>query len=215
MVSIGHGGSGGTRTSLLVSFDGGAARELVSREELNAGLGAKIEYQAGFRAVVTESRAGQSITVDLSSRKADYLRLGIYDASGKLLKPVAGLVDGYGVFVPVRLPDGAEVFEGRQLVSGAHHADGLAVLASTWTLKDGHLQLQGVRVLPLGPGGGAHDPVDENGDGIGEALIGEQPIAGAAHVDRLGTVESRWQVSGDRLILQSVRIQPNRIPTGS
>ncbi|HHY68046.1 MAG TPA: hypothetical protein GX517_12785, partial [Alicyclobacillus sp.] len=162
LVSIGNGGSGGTRSSLLVSFAEGVAREVVPREELNAGLQAKIEYLDGFKARLTEPRTGRSVTLDLRDRKTDYLRLGIFDQNGKLLKPVSGFVDGYSVFVPVRQPDGHQVFEGRQTLSGAYRSDGLAVLASTWALQDGKLELRDVRFLTVGPKGAAADPSLDN-----------------------------------------------------
>lgn len=152
LVSVDTGGSGGIRTSALVSFQDDKPEDFVPRDNLNAGLNAKVRFQDGFRAVITEPGTGKSVTVDIGDRRADYIRMGVYDSAGHLRKPIDGMVDGYSVFVPILQPNGWQVFEGRQRISGVAHADGLALLDSTWTIGANKLELLDVRIQPLTAG---------------------------------------------------------------
>jgi hypothetical protein len=147
------GGSGGITDINLFTFADGRAAPLVDRWTLNRGVPLDVEFAEGFQVALFSggSAAAQDIALDVQSRKDDYVRMGIYDGDGHLLKPFTGMIDPFSLIEPVD-EDGDDIYElhGRQLISGAYHADGLAIADTTWGLRDGVPKLESFQLQPLG-----------------------------------------------------------------
>jgi hypothetical protein len=147
------GGSGGITDINLFTFADGWAAPLVDRRTLNRGVPFDVKFAEGFQVALFsgEGVAAPDIALDVQSHKDDYVRMGIYDDDGHLLKPFTGMVDPFSLIEPVdENGDGIYELHGRQLISGAYHADGLAFADTVWSLQDGAPKLESFRMQPYG-----------------------------------------------------------------
>ncbi|MFM1651103.1 hypothetical protein ACI7RC_03255 [Brevibacillus sp. B_LB10_24] len=152
LVSMATGGSGGTSIYSLLSFTDNKPAQLIAQDKLNAGLQYDVQFKDQYKVEVVNKVTKKQETIDLSKNKGEYIEMGIYDNSGKLLKATEGMVDGFGLLQPVDLApnkDGIYELRGLQRISGAYHADGLATAVSTWSIKDGELKLLDESIVPL------------------------------------------------------------------
>jgi hypothetical protein len=145
-VSADTGGSGGIIEYSLVTFKGGTPEALVPQQVLNDAPQFDVTFEDGFLAKLVDKQSGQATTVDISRGKDNYLELGIYDEQGKLLKPVQGWADGYGLLEPQKQTDESYVFEGVQQVAGAAHVDRIATVISRWAIVDGQWTRLGIEI---------------------------------------------------------------------
>ncbi|MCR8980970.1 hypothetical protein [Brevibacillus laterosporus] len=146
LVEMGDGGSGGTSTYSLLSFKDGKGAAMVDQEKLNAGVDFDIQFKEGFKAEITNKATKEKTTVDISENKAQYIKNGIYDAKGKLLKAVEGAQDGFGSLEVVEQADGGLTLVGTQHIWGSYHADSIAMATSTWKIENGQLKLEKTEV---------------------------------------------------------------------
>jgi len=128
-VEAASGGSGGWYHHQIVSFKNDQTNLLFSdkfnREPLVSG-----KFVDGYKAEINYSN--QSIILDVSKRKADYLRLGLYADTGIVQKEAKLMVSPYGSLIPVDIDnDGTYELQGAQRISGAYNADGLATVEAT------------------------------------------------------------------------------------
>ncbi len=152
LVSMATGGSGGTCIYSLLSFNGNKAQAVVDQKELNEGLSYDVKFLDQFKVELVNKRTKEVSTLDISSGKDQYIEMGIYDKTGKLLQATEGMVDGFGVLEPKHIgqtKDGIYELRGLQFISGAYHADGLATVVSTWAVDNGKLKLLKATVVPL------------------------------------------------------------------
>jgi hypothetical protein len=149
-VAADTGGSGGIVEYSLITFKGGKPAELVPQQVLNDAPQFDVTFEDGFKAKLVNKQSGKSTTVDISRGKDNYLQLGIYDEQGKLLKPVQGWADGYGLLEPQKQADGSYVFEGVQQVAGAAHVDRIATVYSRWAIQDGQWTQLGIEIQGVG-----------------------------------------------------------------
>ncbi|MDQ0220471.1 hypothetical protein ELQ35_14045 [Peribacillus cavernae] len=83
----------------------------------------------------------KTITLDVSDRKKDYERIGLYQLNGKLNEPTEVMVDPYSVLNITDIQGLGQGLKGIQRVSGAYHADGLADVSSEWVYRKGKWEL--------------------------------------------------------------------------
>ncbi|RFU68681.1 hypothetical protein [Bacillus sp. V59.32b] len=81
--------------------------------------------------------------LDVSDRKKDYERIGLYQPNGRLNEPTEVMVDPYSLLKIIDSKDGGKGLRGSQRVSGAYHADALADVYSEWEYHDGKWELVG------------------------------------------------------------------------
>ncbi|PLS14683.1 hypothetical protein CVD28_26910 [Bacillus sp. M6-12] len=142
LVTVSTGGSGGLISSYVYSFAGGRTKNLTVPPPVSVTAQFEEDYKASIAV-----GGKKPVTIDVSSRKEDYARLGLYN-KGKLNEPTELMVDPYSVMKIVRLP-GGKGLKGVQRVSGAYHADALADIASVWFYKDGEWRMVKSSVKPL------------------------------------------------------------------
>jgi len=143
-VEAASGGSGGWYHHRIITFVGGRTVSLFD-DSHNRGALLAGQFVDGYKVELDINR--KTITLDVSDRQADYLRLGLYDESGLLKKKAATLVTPYGKLVPVDFArDGYYALQGWQRVSGAYNADGLADVESVIKYADGGWQVIGMKV---------------------------------------------------------------------
>jgi hypothetical protein len=137
LYSAATGGSGGLYNMALDT--------LADNKLVNIGLPEPLTIQAQFedqyKASITFVDTNQSYTVDLSDRKEEYERLGIY-TDGNLNEPMELMVGPYAFFEPVKiLGKRGKGLKGYQQISGAYHADGIGTATSYWYYEKGEWKL--------------------------------------------------------------------------
>ncbi|WP_071459741.1 hypothetical protein [Bacillus massilinigeriensis] len=131
-VSIPTGGSGGLANYFLYTLKDGSAKNITIPETLQISS----QFEDNYKASIKIDQTGKKFTVDLSSRKKEYERLGIYQ-DGKLNEPTELIVQPFGLLKPVKLQNGRYGFKGLQQISGAYRADVIATAVSLWEYKNG------------------------------------------------------------------------------
>ncbi|RDI45856.1 hypothetical protein [Falsibacillus pallidus] len=131
------GGSGGFYSYKLTTLKEGVETDI----PMPPSLQVQGQFADGYKAIVTIPEIGKTYTVDLSARKDDYLRLGIYK-NGKLNEPTELMVDPIAYFKPSKIA-GKKGWGliGYQRVSGAYHADGIGTVESYWYYENGKWQM--------------------------------------------------------------------------
>ncbi|CAN7387641.1 hypothetical protein [Rossellomorea sp. LjRoot5] len=137
LYSSATGGSGGLYNMAL--------HTLADNKLVDIGLPEALTIQAQFedqyKASITFVDTNQSYTVDLSDRKEDYERLGIY-TDGNLNEPMELMVGPYAFFEPVKIfGKRGKGLKGYQQISGAYHADGIGTATSYWYYEEGKWKL--------------------------------------------------------------------------
>jgi hypothetical protein len=129
------GGSGGTVKGYTFSFKGGRVKESSVPPPVSAGG----EFLDGYLAKIT-LKNHKPVIMDVSSRKQEYERLGIYQ-KGRLNEPAELLIDTYSSLKIIKVSGNKKGIRGIQRISGAYHADALAEVISDWGYTNGKWQM--------------------------------------------------------------------------
>ncbi|RFU60571.1 hypothetical protein [Peribacillus glennii] len=135
-VTIPTGSSGGLINSYAYSFFGGKGKDLT----VPPFVPITGQFMDQFKIVMSVPFL-QPLVMDVSDRKKDYIRIGLYQKNGKLNEPTEVMVDPYSLLDIAEFPDKRKGLRGVQRVSGAYHADSLADVYSKWEYQDGNWQL--------------------------------------------------------------------------
>ena len=111
-------------------------------------LAVSSQFEDGYKASITIEETGQSYSFDLSDRKEEYDRLGLYQ-DGKLNEPTELMVLPFGTLKPVKVKNGLYGLKGSQRINGVYNADGIANIESTWLFEKGKWQVQNAEVKSL------------------------------------------------------------------
>lgn len=141
-ISINTGGSGGISNYYLYTLKDFSLTNLGVPEPLMING----QFQNGYKASITIQETNQSYTFDLRNRANDYERLGIFQ-NGKLSEPTELMVDPYSTLKPIQLKDEKYGLIGIQAISGAYHADRIALVESIWEYDSGKWILKKTKVL--------------------------------------------------------------------
>lgn len=127
------GGSGGLYDNALHTAKGGKVQEL----DLPSGITIDAHFENQYKGVISFPDTQQSYTVDLSDRKDDYERLGIF-TKGILNEPTELMVAPIAFFEPTKIRGKkGKGLKGYQQISGAYRADGVGTATSYWYYEDG------------------------------------------------------------------------------
>ncbi|MBW7475889.1 VCBS repeat-containing protein [Paenibacillus oenotherae] len=129
LVSIDSGGSGGFTYNYIYSFMRNMFRELYNNEWFYETYSdASVFYEDNYRVRIVNRSLQKEYLLDISKRDPSYLS-ELYDANGKLKKPVEGSVMGVGGAYPIDL-QGDRIYElwPFQRVIGLYNADTLGYL---------------------------------------------------------------------------------------
>jgi hypothetical protein len=105
-----------------------------------------IQFVDGFQAKVTNSVTKTTSTFDVSANKANYLRQGIYQGNGKLLKKTNGFSEKLVELVPYLDTNGNMRWKGQQTLWGISGEDRIAVATSVWNIVNEKPQLLSLTV---------------------------------------------------------------------
>jgi hypothetical protein len=143
-ISVPTGGSGGLSNFYLYTLKDFIVKDLTVPDPLAISS----QFEDGYKASMTIEETGQSYSFDLSDRKEDYERLGLYK-DGKLNEPTELMVLPYGTLKPVIVKDNLYGLTGSQRINGAYNADGIALVESTWFYENDKWNLINTRVKSL------------------------------------------------------------------
>ncbi|RLL46456.1 hypothetical protein D8M04_04415 [Oceanobacillus piezotolerans] len=128
------GGSGG-----LYHYD---LHSLANNELLEIPLPNQ-EYVSGafkdnFIIELSLSPNDKSIVMDVSNRAKEYIKLGIYNKRGNLLKSTSVMIDPIAFFEPVTISESkGQGLKSFKQISGGYHADQLGTIEALWYYLDG------------------------------------------------------------------------------
>ncbi|WP_421385006.1 hypothetical protein ACOJQI_09625 [Bacillus salacetis] len=135
------GGSGGLYNYSLYTLADSIKKEI----GMPPALSIDAHFEDNYQGVITFNDTNESFTVDLSERKEDYDRLGIYQ-DGRLNEPTEMMVIPYAMFEPVKIKGEKGLgLRGVQEISGAYHADGIGDVYSYWYYEDGKWNLINIK----------------------------------------------------------------------
>lgn len=122
------GGSGGLYNYSLYTLADNSKKDI----GMPPALSIEAHFDNDYKGVITFNDTNESFTVDLSDRKNDYERLGIFQ-DGKLNEPMEMMVIPYAMFKPVKIKgkEGLGLM-GVQRISGAYQADAIGNVFSYW-----------------------------------------------------------------------------------
>ena len=146
-ITVDTGGSGGITNHYLYSLRNLILTDLTVPEPLVVNS----QFLDDYKAAITIQETGESYTFNLSNRAADYEKTGLYQ-NGKLSEPTELMVDSYSVLKPVLINDKRYGLRGIQAVSGAYHADGIAIIESVWLYENGKWTLINTKVMETNSG---------------------------------------------------------------
>ncbi|MBS4219345.1 hypothetical protein KHA96_13545 [Bacillus sp. FJAT-49711] len=134
LYSSATGGSGGLYNYALHTVKDGKLYELPLPEPIDI----ESSFENNFQAIMKIQGIHNPIHLDLSSRKADYIRLGLYQKNGVLNEPTELMIDPIALFkiVKIKGKEGYGLKSYRQ-VSGAYHADGIGTVEVLSYFEDG------------------------------------------------------------------------------
>lgn len=127
------GGSGGLNTSSLDTLAKGKLENIPLPEQ----EGVKGYFDDGFHVVIELAPKMKPIVLNVEDRKDEYIRLGIFNDEGKLLKSTSLMIDPIAFFEPVEISkkQGYGLKSYKQ-VSGAFHADQLGMVETLWYYEE-------------------------------------------------------------------------------
>lgn len=105
-----------------------------------------IQFMDGFQAKITNGVTKAVSFADLSANKATYVRQGIYQANGTLLKKTDGFAQKLVELVPYLDANGHVRWKGQQILWGINGEDRIAVATSVWNFVNERPQLISVTV---------------------------------------------------------------------
>ncbi|WP_144481124.1 hypothetical protein [Cytobacillus oceanisediminis] len=143
-ISVPTGGSGGLSNFYLNTLKDFQVVNLTVPEPLSVSS----QFEDGYKASARIEQTGQSYSFDLSARKADYDRLGLYH-DGKLNEPTELMVLPFGTLKHIIVKAGQYGLIGSQRINGAYNADGIANMESTWLYEKGKWKLIKAEVINL------------------------------------------------------------------
>lgn len=132
------GGSGGIYNYSLTTIKDGQEAEIPLPPQLDL----QGHFENNFKATLIIPETKETVKLNLSDRKNDYIQSGLYQANGQLNEPTELMIDPVALYkvVKVKNKEGYGLKSFRQ-ISGAYHADGLGTVTSTWYYEDGKWQL--------------------------------------------------------------------------
>lgn len=146
MVSAPTGGSGGIVDNRITTFTG-SEPSIIFTNENNKGASFTGKFIEGFRTEITNVDTGKTITIDNGRNRSDYLRLGIYDEAGHVLKDQRPWHYPFSLLEPTDVDqDGVYELKGYQRIVGAYNADPIAEVETLWKYQNNTWQARKIKI---------------------------------------------------------------------
>ncbi|WP_312421470.1 hypothetical protein [Anaerospora hongkongensis] len=146
MVSAPTGGSGGIVDHRIATFTGGSPA-IIFASDNNRGANFTGKFLEGFKTEITNIETGKSIIIDNGRNRADYVRLGIYDETGHILKDQRPWHYPFSLLEPTDTDrDGVYELKGYQRIVGAYNADPIAEVETLWKYQDSAWEVRKIKI---------------------------------------------------------------------
>ena len=147
LVSAPTGGSGGIVDHRIATFSNNQLT-LIFKKENNNGASFTGQFLEGWKAEITNKETGKSIIVETGKNRPDYIRLGIYDEAGHVLKDTTKPWHyPFSRLDPIDPDnDGTYELKGYQRIVGAYNADPLAEVESQWKYENNNWTVRQIKV---------------------------------------------------------------------
>lgn len=141
------GGSGGLYNYALHTVKDNKLEEI----PLPSPLPIESSFQDNFKASIKIPGIEETIILDVSDRKEEYIRLGLYQKNGLLNEPMELMLDPIAMFEVIEI-EGKEGYglKSFRQVSGAYHADQLGRVEAEWYYENGEWNPIHVEWVPTG-----------------------------------------------------------------
>lgn len=141
-------GAGTVSANAVAPVTQEAVRPPLQVKNANPSLHFDVQFEAQFKAKITNRQTKAVTYVDLRQGKSEYVTAGIYSKEGYLLRAVKGMYDPLHELAPVMQKNGVTLYEGHQTIWGMHNADLLGTVSSTWTVQNNQWKVVNVKVTP-------------------------------------------------------------------
>lgn len=142
LVSINSGGSGAFMYHYVYSFLNNNPQLLFDFNVYNEQYQYDVIYQDNYRVNVLSKINNLTYIIDISKRDPEYLN-EIYNADGKLKKPITGFVNPLSGLYPVDFDyNGVYELLAYQKIAGLYNADALGYVVNTLGWKENEFVLQ-------------------------------------------------------------------------
>lgn len=148
-INVDLGGSGGVQADYILSFKGGSFKQIFNGPRVDPANYLTAKFIDGFKTRTTSSKYKINEVVSVSANKQMYIENGYFTKSGKLLKEMIGVTDGFGLLQPVLLKNGIYGLEGSQRIWSFVHADTIADVNTSWKYDRGVWKLTKVQFIPM------------------------------------------------------------------
>ena len=147
LVSAPTGGSGGIVDHRIATFSDNQPT-LIFKKEDNKGASFSGQFLEGWKAEITNIETGKSIIIETGRNRPDYIRLGIYDEAGHVLKHTTKPWHyPFSRLDPIDPDnDGTYELKGYQRIVGAYNADPLAEVESQWKYENNSWTVRHIKV---------------------------------------------------------------------
>ncbi len=145
-VSAPTGGSGGIVDHRIATFSD-KQPTLIFKKEDNKGVSFSGQFLEGWKTEITNTETGKSIIIETGKNRADYIRLGIYNEAGHVLKETKPWNNHFSLLEPIDPDnDGTYELKGYQRIVGAYNADPLAVVETQWKYENNSWAVRQIKV---------------------------------------------------------------------
>lgn len=141
------GGSGGLYNYQLNTIKDGKIKDI----PLPVQRYVKGKFIKNFKAVLSLTPRSRAIFINVRDRADDYIRLGIYNKDGDLIKPTSLMIDPIAFYEPVLISKSKGYgLKSYQQISGAYHADQLGTVETLWYYEKGKWIILTTEWVPTG-----------------------------------------------------------------
>lgn len=141
------GGSGGLYSYQLNTIKNEELQEI----PLPVQRHVKGEFTDNYRAVLSLTPGSKAISINAKDQAKEYIRLGIYNKNGELLKYTPLMIDPIAFFEPVLISKTKGYgLKSYQQISGAYHADQFGTIETIWYYERGKWIILTTKWVPSG-----------------------------------------------------------------
>lgn len=148
LVKIDTGGSGGYILAYLYTITNGQIALLLDSDSFDKISSYEVNFIENFKITVTNIADEQSFTLDVKNHKNDYIKDGIYNKDGTLLKETKGGVLSLGALYPV-----IEEYNGLfnllayQRIIGINNSDNLGAIETYLQWNGEHIEINRINAV--------------------------------------------------------------------
>lgn len=129
------GGSGGLYSHHLYTLKNNTIKEIPLPQQSYIKGNFKDDFQINIQISIKNN--SRPIILNVENRAKEYMRLGLYNKQGKLMKPITVMIPPIAFYEPILISKSTGYgLKSYQQISGAYHADQLGTIETLWYLEN-------------------------------------------------------------------------------